>query len=50
MSSHLVDYPFANRLYPQALDLLERFRNWGPTIILSDGDERSSTLCRTAAR
>src|SRR5215813_14926068 len=38
MSSYLVDYPFANRLYPQALDVLERFRNWGPTAILSDGD------------
>src|ERR1700745_2185532 len=31
MSSYLVDYPFANRLYPQALDVLERFRGWGPT-------------------
>jgi FMN phosphatase YigB (HAD superfamily) len=38
MSSYLVDYPFANRLYPQALDVLERFRDWGPTVILSDGD------------
>ena len=38
MSSYLVDYPFANRLYPQALDVLERFRGWGPTVILSDGD------------
>lgn len=38
MSSYLVDYPFANRLYPQALDVLERFRSWGPTVILSDGD------------
>ena len=38
MSSYLVDYPFANRLYPQALDVLERFRGWGPTAILSDGD------------
>src|ERR1700758_5399829 len=38
MSSYLVDYPFANRLYPGALDVLERFRNWGPTVILSDGD------------
>ena len=38
MSSYLVDYPFANRLYPQALDVLERFRNWAPTVILSDGD------------
>jgi FMN phosphatase YigB (HAD superfamily) len=38
MSSYLVDYPFANRLYPASLDLLERFRSWGPTVILSDGD------------
>ena len=38
MSSYLVDYPFANRLYPGALDVLERFREWGPTVILSDGD------------
>src|SRR5499433_1151152 len=38
MSSFLVDYPFANRLYPGALDVLERFRSWGQTVILSDGD------------
>ena len=38
VSGFLVDYPFANRLYPGALDVLERFRGWGPTVILSDGD------------
>ena len=38
MSSYLVDYPFANRLYPGALDVLERFRGWAWTVILSDGD------------
>ena len=38
MSSYLVDYPFANRLYPGALDVLERLRVWGATVILSDGD------------
>jgi FMN phosphatase YigB (HAD superfamily) len=38
MSSYLVDYPFANRLYPGALDVLQRLRTWGPTVILSDGD------------
>ncbi len=38
MSSFLVDYPFANRLYPRSLDVLERFRTWGSTVILSDGD------------
>lgn len=38
MSSYLVDYPFAARLYPGALDVLERLRGWGRTVILSDGD------------
>jgi FMN phosphatase YigB (HAD superfamily) len=38
LSSYLVDYPFANCLYPGSLDVLERFRNWGQTVILSDGD------------
>jgi FMN phosphatase YigB (HAD superfamily) len=38
MSSYLVDYPFANRLYPESLDVLDRFRGWGQTVILSDGD------------
>ena len=38
MSSFLVDYPFANRLYPGSLDVIERFRSWGQTVILSDGD------------
>src|SRR5678810_331829 len=34
MSSFLVDYPFANRLYPGSLDVLERFRSWGQTLSL----------------
>jgi FMN phosphatase YigB (HAD superfamily) len=38
ISLYLVDYPFANRLYPGALDAVERLRTWGPTVILSDGD------------
>jgi len=38
MSSYLVDYPFADRLYPGALDVLKRLRSWGRTVILSDGD------------
>jgi hypothetical protein len=37
-SSFLIDYPFANRLYPESLDVLERLAAWGPTVILSDGD------------
>src|SRR5215469_573892 len=38
MSSYLVDYPFANRLYPGSLDVLEHFAAWGRVVILSDGD------------
>jgi FMN phosphatase YigB (HAD superfamily) len=38
MSSFLVDYPFANRLYPGSLDALEHVRAWGRTVILTDGD------------
>jgi FMN phosphatase YigB (HAD superfamily) len=38
VSSFLVDYPFANRLYPQSLDVIEHLRQFGPAVILSDGD------------
>ena len=38
MSSYLVDYPFADRLYPDALAVLKRLRSLAPTVILSDGD------------
>src|SRR5258708_17836728 len=38
MSSFLMDYPFAERLYPAALDVLTRLGDLGPTVILSDGD------------
>src|SRR5271156_551813 len=38
MSSFLVDYPFANRLYPDSLEVLARLREWGPTVLLTDGD------------
>ena len=38
MSSFLIDYPFADRLFPAALEVLKRLRSLGPTVILSDGD------------
>jgi FMN phosphatase YigB (HAD superfamily) len=38
VSSFLVDYPFANRLYPGSLDVIDHLRQWGLTVILSDGD------------
>jgi hypothetical protein len=38
MSNWLVDYPFAERLYPHALEVVQHTKRWGPTVILSDGD------------
>jgi FMN phosphatase YigB (HAD superfamily) len=38
MSSWLVDYPFADRLYPGALGAVKHAQQWGPAVILSDGD------------
>jgi hypothetical protein len=38
MSNWLVDYPFADRLYPGALDAVKHVQQWGPAVILSDGD------------
>jgi plasmid stabilization system protein ParE len=38
MSSFLIDYPFADRLYPGAIEVLKRLKSFGPTVILSDGD------------
>ena len=38
VSSFLVNYPFANRLYPESLDVIDHLAQWGPTVILSDGD------------
>lgn len=38
VSYFLINYPFANRLYPNSLDAIERCRQWGQVVILSDGD------------
>ena len=38
VSNFLVNYPFANRLYPNSLDVVEHVKQWGPAVILSDGD------------
>ena len=38
MSNWLVDYPFAERLYPRALDAVRHVQQWGTVVILSDGD------------
>jgi len=38
MSNYLLDYPFADRLYPHALETVAHLRTLGSTAILSDGD------------
>ena len=38
VANWLVDYPFAARLYPGALEVIRRVRRWGQVAILSDGD------------
>jgi len=38
VSHFMVNYPFANRLYPESLDAVEHVRQFGRTVILSDGD------------
>jgi FMN phosphatase YigB (HAD superfamily) len=38
VSEFLIDYPFADRLYPGALDVIAKLSAYGPTVILSDGD------------
>ena len=38
MSSFLIDYPFAERLYPRAFEVIAQLGQFGPPVILSDGD------------
>jgi len=38
LSNFLIDYPFANRLFPGSLDVIEKFRQHGQVVILTDGD------------
>ena len=38
MSSYLLEYPFAERLYPQALQAIAHLHTLGKPVILSDGD------------
>jgi len=38
MANWLIDYDFRSRLYPGALDVVQFVQQWGPAVILSDGD------------
>ena len=38
VSSFLLNYPFAQRVFPGALQVLAHLARWGPTVIVTDGD------------
>jgi FMN phosphatase YigB (HAD superfamily) len=38
ISLYLLSYAFADRLYPASLEVIKRLGQWGPTVILSEGD------------
>ena len=38
VSHFMINYPFANRLFPESLDAVEHARGLGQPVILSDGD------------
>jgi FMN phosphatase YigB (HAD superfamily) len=38
VATGLLDYPFADLLYPRALEVLRRLSERGPTVLLTDGD------------
>ena len=38
MSGYLLEYPFAERLYPHALEVIAHLHTLGQPVILSDGD------------
>jgi FMN phosphatase YigB (HAD superfamily) len=38
VSHFLLNYPFPKRLFPSALNVIRHLKQWGPAVILSDGD------------
>ena len=38
ISSMFLNYPFQERLFPRALDVVKHLSKWGTTVILTDGD------------
>ena len=38
IASFILNYPFADRLYPHSLEVVRRLKQWGAVVILSDGD------------
>lgn len=58
VSRFLLNYPFAERLFPAALEVITYVRQWGPVALLTDGDvvfqphkvERSGLLAAVDGR
>ena len=38
VSRFLIDYPFAKRIFPDSLDVIEHVNQWGAAVLLTDGD------------
>jgi len=38
VSDFFINYPFAKRLFPDAIKVIEHVQQWSPAVILSDGD------------
>ena len=38
VSTYLVNYPFANRIFPNSLDVIEYCKQLGKVVIMTDGD------------
>ena len=38
ISRYLINYPFANRLFPNSIDAIHHVRRWGQVALLTDGD------------
>src|ERR1017187_6736212 len=38
ISRFLINYPFANRLFPNSLDVIAHVKKWGAAVLLTDGD------------
>jgi FMN phosphatase YigB (HAD superfamily) len=38
VSDFFINYPFADRLFPDAIKVIDHVQQWGPALILSDGD------------
>ena len=38
VSNFFINYPFAERLFPDAIEVINHVQQWGPAVILSDGD------------